>query len=284
MLLSYGIFVMSALLTVTYLEGTEMTAIDRRRWEESIDYLKFVVPMDYDRAQHTFAAIKDEMSKLNGALVEKEDFKITVLNGTEESGGRARYCIEFYGTQTHYALLCVPAWFFSHLNRIDWRKETTKVMKTDVRAYCIERAGQQKGRRNTTLFNTKSRKKSHNRDVGGFGLLIGSRKSQSHSVVYQRGDEPTAIECRFQLDKAEEIGCTFEVAIAEGDRQYRPTDLMNHIRVFVAAEIRQAFGYGSVPDVEIAINQAGHRARLIEDAIRTANLDAPEIAKRLDAE
>lgn len=59
------------------------------------------------------------------------------------------------------------------------------------------------GNRNVTLYNSKPRSKRSGRDTGGFGLAIGSHKSDMRITMYKRGSEKGAYEIQMAGKKLE---------------------------------------------------------------------------------
>lgn len=171
-----------------------------------VDYLKFILPYDYDRAQQEVAPTVAAIKGLAGIEVPTADVKLTVLGPTESSGGRSRYVVECWGKTAHYALTMVPKHWYERLARIDARYQLTSTPATALGAFINRNILQANSKKNVTTFDTRSRQKTNTRDVGGRGIVFGSRKSDIHTAIYARGSEPVALEVRFQGRKADHIG------------------------------------------------------------------------------
>lgn len=246
-----------------------------RAEELFIDYLKFVVPMDHDRGQMAIANIKEKLAEQDvPVLKEGANLKITVLDSTANDPGRRRYCVESWGPASHYLASIVPFSWFEHLNRIDYRTVLRCVGEPQLAAWIDEKYRGKAGRRNVTTFNTKPRTKSHSRDVGGRGITFGSRKSDSHTVVYQRGDEMPTIEMRFQGRKAEELGNVMLQKDAEGALSDPLTDLRLAGLLAVSGEMWTVFGASEIKPIEAQMVHAEQRARQVQAAMEWIETEA----------
>ena len=180
-----------------------------------IDYLKFLIPMDWDRAQEAIKPMVDFVASDKTLLVTNRDFKVTVLNPTPSTNGKSRYIVEIWGAHTMEILPLIPDWFWGSLSRIDHRTPLLKTTDAALTAFIQKWAMSDRGLRNIATLNTKPRTKSNKRDVGGRGIIFGSRKSNSHTVVYKRGNELPAIESRIEKDKAQDVGINILNALQE---------------------------------------------------------------------
>lgn len=228
-----------------------------------IDYLKFVVAMDYDLAQRALAKMKGAIIEQKLPLVEKQNFKISVLGPVAADPDKARYCVEAWGEYSVYLAQVTPMGWWDHLNRIDWRQPTIKTQPAAFEAFVQRRAMAKTGARNVTTFNTKNRQKTSSRDVGGRGITFGSRKSDSHTVAYARAGEVPVVEVRFQGRKAEEIGALMVLADANNDLTNPHDDLLKILKMPVSIELRRAIGVSGMGDLENIIDMdARHMAKV----------------------
>lgn len=183
--------------------------------EVRVDYLKFLLPMDFDRAQEVIQPMVDFVASDKTKLVSGQDFKVTVLNPTPTSNGKSRYIIEVWGEHTLEILPVVPEWLWGSLQRIDHRTPLLHVSTEALSAFAAKWAMADRKSRNISTLNTRPRRKNNKRDVGGKGVIFGSRKSSSHTVVYQRGSELPAIESRIEKNKAEDVGISILNKLSE---------------------------------------------------------------------
>lgn len=194
-----------------------------------VDYLKFLLAMDYDRAQQEITPVIAAIKAMQGVEVANVGCKLTVLNPTESSNGRSRYVIEVWGDAAHYAISMVPPRWWEHLKRIDARYTLHDVTSKALGAFINRNIMQANSKKNVTTFDTRSRQKTNTRDVGGRGIVFGSRKSDVHTAIYARGNEPVALEVRFQNRKADHIGnlALFEKETGDPQRGFMDTLLSN---------------------------------------------------------
>lgn len=174
--------------------------------ETRVDYLKFLLPLDVDRAQDLLQPLSAFVNSDKTKLEHKRSFEITVLNPTNASGGKSRYVIEAWGAHCMDILPYIPNWLWGSLARIDYREPLLHTTDEALAAFCQKWAMSDKGSRNISTLNTKPRVKTNRRDVGGKGICFGSRKSSSHTVAYKRGNEYPAIESRIEKARAEDAG------------------------------------------------------------------------------
>lgn len=171
-----------------------------------VDYLKFLIALDWDRAQEVLQPMVDFVASEKTRLVTNRDFKVTVLNPTPTSNGKSRYIVEIWGEHTMEILPVIPDFLWGSLSRIDHRTPLLHVTDEALAAFATKWAMADRKSRNIATLNTRPRRKNNKRDVGGKGVIFGSRKSASHTVVYKRGAELPAIESRIEKNKAEDVG------------------------------------------------------------------------------
>lgn len=194
-----------------------------------VDYLKFIIPMDYDRAQQVIPSVAASIQGLQGIEVDNVGYKMTVLSPTESSGMRSRYVIEVWGLAAHHAITLVPSSWWEHLTRIDARYTLKNVSADALGSFINRNIMQRTSKKNVTTFDTRPRQKTNTRDVGGRGIVFGSRKSDIHTAIYARGEEAVALEVRFQNRKADHIGnlALFEKETGEAQRNFYEVLLAN---------------------------------------------------------
>lgn len=211
-----------------------------------IDYLKFLVPLDFDRGQELCNPLVAFVNSDKTKLEMKRSFDITILNPTASSNGRSRYIIESWGAHTLDILPYLPNWIWGHLSRIDYREPLLHTSDQALAAFCQKWAMSDKGSRNISTLNTKARAKSNRRDVGGKGICFGSRKSSSHTVVYKRGNEYPAIESRIEKSKAEDAGLAILNRLEVDGADLLPRIVLEVAQSMAKVERSRCFGVSEV--------------------------------------
>ena len=128
-----------------------------------------------------------------------------------------------------------------------------------------------RGRRNIYTFNTKERQKTNSRDVGGFGMMVGSRKSNQHTVLYVRAKENAVVEFRFQGVIAEDIGYHARARIAQSNEDGNECGVIEALtatlQLPVKGELGKAFGLFSIQGLEQRMRSATANVRRMQDAL-----------------
>ena len=170
-----------------------------------IDYVKYIIDMDVDRMQQFSARFNAQESADEIGVRYGRDLKLSVLPGG--SGGRMgrRLVLESWGENCAKLIDHLDSGKAEYITRLDYRRELPAVERKHIEAYVARTAIQGKGRRNVQTFNSRPRQKTDTRDIGGFGVFIGSRKSDACTTAYQRGNETPAVEHRFQGHRAADI-------------------------------------------------------------------------------
>src|SRR5688572_27438225 len=155
--------------------------------QPKMDYVKYIIPMDTDRIQQLGA-------RINAAIMDKtvpfdhgRGFKLSVLDSTPTTGGKRRLVLDAWGPATKALIDWLDSSYVPFIVRLDYRRELRSITRDHVRGYLTRMVLGAKKKRNITTYDTNDRQKTHSRDVGGYGLTIGSRKSDSHTTIYQRG-------------------------------------------------------------------------------------------------
>lgn len=242
-----------------------------------IDYVKFLVEMEFDRAQQVFRTLKGAMSQEGCSLVEGKggNLKIRALGATE-TGKARRYSVESWGPHCIELAALVPQDWFEHLTRVDYREPLLHTQPADFDAYVTQTHMGQKGRRNVTTFNNKYRTKTDTRDVGGKGMFIGSRKSAHMSAAYQRADEAPCFETRHINRAAKDIGLQVLQSIDEGGPNEWYDGLMASVILAHHGELYQATGCHNSIALENAIVKAGKQMREMQAAMEWTATQAEE--------
>jgi hypothetical protein len=181
-----------------------------------IDYLKFIFTTEYDRFQANINPLLTSLQhNYQHDLARRYPAKLTPLGA--DTGGKRRYVYECWGDFAHTVAAKAPLWFWQHVRRIDVRAETDFVTLEQLQGLGSYYACHQNGRVNVDVLNSRPRHKDADRDIGGVGIRIGSRKSDHHAVFYKRGAEKAAFEYRRQGKAAVEAGLAIREAAAYDD-------------------------------------------------------------------
>lgn len=236
-----------------------------------IDYLKFLVSMDFDRAQELTKPMTEWVNSPESPLDNKRSFEITVLGPTKDTAGKSRYVIEVWGPNTLSILPFIPTWLWAHLSRVDYREPLLHTNEDALAAFCQKWSMSDKGSRNISTLNTKARAKTNRRDVGGKGIVFGSRKSNSHTVAYKRGSEYPAIESRIEKSRAADLGMTMlNMLMEEG---HAPID---RILLDLANKAARAERYRCIGQMDIHAWENAMQQALGEQATMQAALEWKE--------
>lgn len=211
-----------------------------------IDYLKFLVHLDFDRGQDLCKPLVDFVQSDKTKLEMKRSFDITILNPTQSSNGKSRYVIECWGAHCMDIVPVLPTWLWGSLSRIDYREPLLHTTDAALAAFCQKWSMSDKGSRNISTLNTKPRAKSNRRDVGGKGICFGSRKSSSHTVAYKRGNEYPAIESRIEKSKAADAGIEILNRIDEDGQDMLPRIILEVARRYAETERVRCIGIKEV--------------------------------------
>lgn len=222
-----------------------------------IDYLKFIRPMDYDQGQQLLQPIVAMLNDADCPINEKDNYKLTLLGGTESSNQKTRYVIEVWGLHCDRFVRGIERHWFEYLTRIDYRAPLKHTTTVSLDAYINQQVLSGKSKRNVSTFATKNRQKTNTRDVGGKGVIFGSRKSDSHTVIYYRGGDMPAIEMRLQNRKALDLGnqALYENETAETTEAFLNT-LERRLKIAAMSELYAATGYSELIHLEGAMERA----------------------------
>ena len=220
----------------------------------TLDYIKYILPLDSDRLQQLAAHLHAyEMENTRG-FKWGQTAKMTVMDSTKDTAGRRRLVIEAWGKGADDMLELLSPLYLEHVTRLDYRRELAGATVKDVEAFLARSAMQAKSRRNVQTFRSQPRQKNHQRDVGGVGIYFGSRKSDSHTAAYVRGNEAPAIEHRFQGRKAQDIACEALGAWYERNAPgLKLPLLMPILERYAQTELTTATGYTSWEKLVLAM-------------------------------
>ena len=242
-----------------------------KRFSPQIDYLKFVFSLEYDEIQRRHDNLKRLLLNVDPNNPTLRGFKFSII-GFDASRPSERRCVfEFFGENTEKFAWAIPSGWLDNLSRVDYRVPLLHASDEDVKSIVQEMTLMTKGRRNIYTFNTKQREKTTSRDVGGFGVMVGSRKSNQHTVLYVRAKENAVVEFRFQNQVAEEIGYQARARIiesnADGVELGVIDSLTSVLQLPVKGELGKAFGLFSIQALESRMRQSSKNMRRMQDAL-----------------
>lgn len=243
----------------------------KHRFSPQIDYLKFVFSLEYDEIQRRHDNLKRLLLNVDPNNPTLRGFKFNII-GFDASRPSERRCVfEFFGENTEKFAWAIPAGWLDNLSRIDYRVPLLHTGDEDVKSFVQEMTLLQRGRRNIYTFNTKARQKTNSRDVGGFGVMVGSRKSNQYSVLYMRAAEMAAVEFRFQNQVAEDIGYHARASIAQANEDGGELGviqaLKSALQLPVKRELGKAFGVYEVQHLEQRMRSASYNMRQMQEAL-----------------
>ena len=229
-----------------------MTA--QNKIKPTLDYIKYVLPLDNDRIQQLGTNLNTYEMENKAGFKWGQTAKLSIMESTPATGGRRRLVLEAWGVGAEALLELMNYTYLEHVVRLDYRRELAGVGVKEVESFLARCAMQKRGRRNVQTFRSEPRRKNHQRDIGGLGVYFGSRKSDSHTAAYVRGDEAPAIEHRFQGRKAADIAC--EALGVIYDREQPGTHmnaLMPVLERYAQTELTTATGYTSWEKLALAM-------------------------------
>lgn len=150
-------------------------------------------PRDFPDRAKDFVAALDYFKRPDGGWEGDYDYYLS-------PGGDGRqtfHKIEVWGriADLFAQLLSPQDWLLC--SRLDYRQELSERSDRDMRYFVLWQMRRGAKRVNLYPMDTRPRKKTNKRDVGGKGIFLGSRKSDKTLAVYKRGAEMPA--CEFRL-------------------------------------------------------------------------------------
>jgi hypothetical protein len=167
---------------------------NRERPAYRCDYAKFKARVDYDQAQVLSAIWQHTETEYRVATRCDGGAKISALGPGD--GDKRLYAFEVWGELSEMVHLLPFELFIEHVDRLDVRQAVNMADDGREELYQHLAAGKVKGRM-LTKYSSRRRTKQGGRHAGGQGFAVGSHKSDFRFSVYQRGDEPGAVE--FQM-------------------------------------------------------------------------------------
>lgn len=157
------------------------------------DYVKATWALEYDRAQELgqewYGVFGTEQADGSGRKA------ANVRSVGNRPGGKFLYVFEAWGVAAQQVYNLSFTRWQSHLERIDIRanEQVTRAGIDYLYAHLREHKA---GNKNIHLFDSKANSKRNGRSTGGYGIAIGSHKSDLRTSFYVRGTEYGA--CEFQ--------------------------------------------------------------------------------------
>jgi hypothetical protein len=212
----------------------------------TIDYVKYIIPLDHDRLQSLAANLNAHEERCGPHFKWGRTARLSVLDSTAATGGRRRLCLDAWGEGAKELIELMNPTYLEHVTRLDYRRTLPGVETRDLEAFVMRQSMNKKSRRNVQTFRSNPRQKNDKRDIGGHGVYFGSRKSDSHSAAYQRGKEIPAIEHRFQGRKAADIAMEALALWYEGEgRVWLSEPVLKVLERYARQELVAATGYTS---------------------------------------
>lgn len=119
------------------------------------------------------------------------------------------------------------------------------VTPSGVRALRDQLEGSGSGGRNVQTFNSRVREKKEGRDGGGFGVAVGSHKSESRLSAYKRGRELGGVEYQISGKKVKKGAAVVDMLLKEGREDVATdpwTELRQHLFTSAVTEYKKATG------------------------------------------
>jgi hypothetical protein len=221
-----------------------------------IDYVKFNLRLEWDRAEQMIGTLLAAIRGEDCNLTEGKDFDFTCLGADLTGDGKRRYVIEAWGEYAIELAALVPLEWFEDLSRVDVQAKIPGVDAKDVKAYATRRYMADKGKRNVTPYDSKPRKKTNKRDVGGVGLTIGSRKSKRYTIFCARGQEDPYVETRAGNQTAKDLGAQVLQAVDERGPNHWYDAFIGAALQFHHGELYQATGAATAESLALHLKDA----------------------------
>lgn len=232
-----------------------------------IDYLGFNVRLHPENSPFILGTLLNSIRGDDCNLVEGDSFALTEISPNADSDGRRRYKVEAWGEYSIELAALVPLEWFDDLSRVDVQAKLYGATRETVKADALMRFAGKKGARNVIPYDTKNRKKSNQRDVGGAGCSIGSRKSKRYTITCARADEVPYVETRAGGDCARDIGRTVLLTVDEKGPNAWYDALVEACWQFYRTELHQATGLRSAEGLKLAMDDARERERQMVKAM-----------------
>lgn len=165
------------------------------------DYVKAVWELDHDMAQELGREWYDTFSIEQDAGQDRRVANVKQLR--KMPSGKYLWAFEAWGEVADRVQELPWAIWAPHMQRMDVRDEWVLTHK-GVDAMYQHLRQHKAGSKNVHLFDSRPTTKRQGRDTGGYGLALGSHKSDLRTTFYVRGHEGAAYEFQVAGDKLEQ--------------------------------------------------------------------------------
>lgn len=220
-----------------------------------VDYLKLLFTVDYDEGQR-IGGQWTAMMENHREHIMSGNFKLRVLEPTKNSNGRNRLILVAWGQAADVMVRIIPLAWFPRIVRIDFREELLDRSEQAVLALGLKKMLEKKGRRNVALIKSKPREKTDERDIGGYGFSVGSRKSDFQVVVYKRGNERPAVEVRLQNKSAKQFANEYHHMASLMPEKDDYNSIMAELDYIASKQVHNATGAKFLFELNDQIDQA----------------------------
>lgn len=157
------------------------------------DYVKAIWALEYDRA---FELGQEWYGVFGTEQPNNPDRKAANVRSVgNRPGGKFLYVFEAWGEAANKVYQLDFKKWNAHLERVDIRANE-KVTREGIDLLYAHLREHKAGSKNIHLFDSKANSKRNGRSTGGYGIAIGSHKSDLRTSFYVRGTEFGA--CEFQ--------------------------------------------------------------------------------------
>lgn len=240
-----------------------------------IDYLELWFNNDPTYVQGTvmpmLASFQDDLPPEKQSM--SKEWNMVVV---KRKDGGTGYKLSVWGwLATSVAHNMPPAWL-KRLRRADMRYKTIYLDVERIRGLQAYLVMHPIKRLQVLTFNTPVSMKTDQRDVGGFGVRLGSRKSDQHIAIYKRGVEPIAIEFRLRGRKLAEL-CEAEYQHSlMGDASKVRFNLRNAMECALAERWQTLFGTDNYQGAPAQWEQMGAQLTMLEEAFDVSEFTQAE--------
>lgn len=165
--------------------------MEQQEFAGRFDYVKCSISMEYDLAQEYANTWYDTFDPERGK--DRAQRHANVQSVRRNRDGTFLYSFEAWGENAERIKQMPFEVWAPHLHRMDVRGnvEITPGGIDRLYSYLTKHKA---GSKNVSLFSSRKRSKRAGRDTGGYGIAIGSHKSNLRTTFYVRGSERGAYE------------------------------------------------------------------------------------------
>lgn len=239
-----------------------------------VDYVKYVFRSGWENNQNFYVpAWENALARLPFLGHDCGGAKMSVLPGTDAQG-RTRYVYEAWGKMADHLWELLPTVWVNALYRLDLREELAGISEDHIAALQTSISLGNKGAVNTFMLNSRPRKKTSTRDIGGRGVQFGSRKSDQHLVVYKRGNENAAVEYRMQNKKINELARSAYKCWQDNNISNVWQEIVANAHTARSSYLYKAMGVNTTPGLLGQLDLHLNRAKALRKAAQWEETDA----------